>query len=161
MELNMTATAPITTGSKPHVRVAAHPTDGGKNAVLVAGSLTIIALGFALVAPSKLAFGLVVVAAVLTVLALSQLSESFSVVGREIHHRTWLRSVAIDSDRIVTVERPDVESSVRELLVVDDAGRSISVPLSRLHDRDEFAVALEALLDGALAGAPVAARTAA
>jgi hypothetical protein len=157
----MTASAPPTTVSKPHSVAATRPWGGAKNAVLVCGAAAVGALGLALVAPSTLAFGLVVVAVVLTILALSQLTESFSVVGREIHHRTWLRSVTIDSDRIVTVERPDAESSVRELLMVDDAGRSISVPLSRLHDRDEFANALKALLDGAVVTAPTAVRVAA
>jgi hypothetical protein len=157
----MTATAPTTTVSKPHLQVESPAYSVGTNAVLVCGGLTVAALGLALATPSNLAFGLVVVVAVLTVVALSQLTESFSVVGREIHHRTWLRSVAIDSDRIVTVERPDVESSVRELLMVDDAGRSISVPLSRLHDRDDFAIALEALLNAAPRSASLATRTAA
>jgi hypothetical protein len=142
-------TTPTTTVAKARIHVANSASNVAKNAVLACGALVVASLAFALVSPSKLAFGLVVAAAVATIVALGQLPESFSVVGREIHHRTWLRSVAIDSDRIVTVERPDAESSVRELLMVDDAGRSISVPLSRLHDRDDFAVALEALLNEA------------
>jgi hypothetical protein len=157
----MTASAPTTTVTKQHLRVATRASFGAKNAVLVGGAATVATLGLALAAPSTLSFSLVVIAALLTIVALSQLTESFSVVGRVIEHRTWLRSVSIDSDRIVNVERPDAESSVRELLMVDDEGRSISVPLSRLHDRDEFAVALAVLLDGAALGAPVAVRSAA
>jgi hypothetical protein len=157
----MTASASTTTVSKQQLRVATRAWAGPKNAVLVLGGATVAALGLAVAAPSSLAFGLVVAVAVLTIVALSQLTESFSVVGRVIHHHTWLRSVSIDSDRIVNVERPDAESSVRELLMVDDEGRSISVPLSRLHDRDEFAIALEALLNEATVTGPVAARTAA
>jgi hypothetical protein len=115
--------------------------------IVALGALTTtIALVVAAVVPSTVAFAAVVLGLVLTVGGLARLTETYAIVDRVIHHHTWIRSVAIDANRIVAVERPDAESSVRELLVVDDQGRSISVPLSRLHDRDEFAIELEALL---------------
>jgi hypothetical protein len=125
--------------------------------VALGGLATAIALVVAAIVPSTGAFAAVVIGLVLTVGGLARLTETYAIVDRVIHHHTWIRSVAIDANRIVTVERPDSESSVRELLVVDDQGRSISVPLSRLHDRDEFAIELEALLasDSVRVPAPV------
>ncbi len=115
--------------------------------VLTCATLVTACVAWAVVAPSVPAFAVAVVAVVVMVFILSRLDETFSIRGTEIHHRTWLRSVTIDSANLTGLEHPDAESSVRELLMVDATGQSISVPLSRLNDGDEFAQALVALLD--------------
>lgn len=115
--------------------------------VLACVFLVTVCVGWAVVAPSAGAFVMAVAAVAATVFVLSRLDETFSIRGTEIHHRTWLRSVTIDSANLTGIEHPDAESSVRELLMVDATGQSISVPLSRLNDGDEFARALAALLE--------------
>jgi hypothetical protein len=120
---------------------------GARRVAAVCAAATALAIGAAVAMPSSWALAAVVAGVVVTIVDGARITEIYAIVDRMIHHHTWIRSVAIDASRIVAVEHPDAESSVRELLMIDDEGRSISVPLSRLHDRDEFATALEALLE--------------
>lgn len=137
----------VTPTTQPNERRGIGRSVNPRTRVACCAVLVVATLAWALSAPSTVAFAAALVSVLVTVAVLAGLEETFSVHGTEIRHRTWLRSVTIDAKNLSAIELPDVESSARELLMVDADGQSISVPLSRMHDNDEFSRSLAALLE--------------
>lgn len=96
-----------------------------------------------LVSPHAITFGLWIAVMIGAAVAFSSFDDSYLVEssdsGRVIRHRTWIRTVAVRTDEIVSVEQGDADAPSRDVLLTDRHGRAINIRQSALRADAELA----------------------